>query len=41
MNHISDGYRSISLILGLNRDRLLVMATLCVALAVAAYISHP
>jgi hypothetical protein len=41
MNHISDGYRSVSLILGLNRDRLIVIATLCIALAAAAYVSHP
>lgn len=41
MNHISDGLRGISLIFRLNGDRLLVIGTLCLALASAAYVSHP
>lgn len=41
MNHLSDGLRGISLIVRLNRDRLLVVAALSAALLAAAYVSHP
>ena len=41
MNHLSDGFRGISLIVRLNGDRLIVVAALCAALLAGAYVSHP
>jgi hypothetical protein len=41
MNHISDGMRGLSFILRLNLDRMLVIAAVFAALAVASYVAHP
>ena len=41
MNHISDGMRGLSFILRLNLDRLLFVAAVCAALALATWVAHP
>ena len=41
MNHIAEGVRGLSFIVKMNLDRLLFVAAVFAALALATYVAHP